>query len=388
VSPPENTTASYNHHVRLVAYGFAKRTTEAWAAHADHARHAEDTMQDSLPDHRPPRLTWTLALALAFSLSGCGESGNTSKTSPTPATSGEAETVEVDGSSTVYPITTAAQESFRKIKPGVEIIIGNSGTGGGFTNYNKGGVDIVDASRPATAKEEAKAKESGLNWLKFVVGYDGITVVVNPKNTFINDLTVQQLKQLFEPDSKVKTWKDLDPSWPDRQIKLYSPDDKSGTFDFFTEAIVGKAKSQRKDVHPSADDNTLVIGVAGDPDAIGYFGFAYFKEYSEKLRAIPLKKGSEQPPVAPSPETILAKEYPLSRPLFIYVKKSSYRRAGVKSFVDYYLENVARLATEARYVAPTADDIKSNAAEANPAEAKPEEVKPAETKPEEAKPTP
>ena len=197
----------------------------------------------------------------------------------------------IDGSSTVYRISTAAQEGFAKVDDKVEVVVGNSGTGGGFTKYLRDEVDIVNASRAAKPEEEAKAKEQGLDWLRFLVGYDGITVVVNPKNDFVKELSVEQLKRLWEPESKVKTWKDLDPSWPDREIKLYSPDDKSGTFEFFTEAVVGKARSQRKDVQPSSDDNILVRGVAGDADGIGYFGYAYFKDNAATLRADPDQEG-------------------------------------------------------------------------------------------------
>ena len=209
----------------------------------------------------------------------------------------------IDGSSTVYRISTAAQEGFAKVDDNVEVVVGNSGTGGGFTKYLRDEVDIVDASRTAKPEEEAKARSQGLDWLRFLVGYDGITVVVNPANDFVKELSVEQLKQLFEPESKVKTWKDLDPSWPDREVKLYSPDDKSGTFEFFTEAVVGKARSQRKDVQASSDDNILVRGVAGDADGIGYFGYAYFKEYADTLRAVPIKKDKDAPAVSPSPET-------------------------------------------------------------------------------------
>ena len=314
--------------------------------------------ESSLRKDRRSRIAWLAGLFLASTLPGCG------------VPSAE-DTVTVDGSSTVYRISTAAEEGFRKVNTEVAVIVGNSGTGGGFTKYNRGDLDIVDASRPAEPAEESKAKAAGMDWLKFVVGYDGITVVVNPKNTFVQDLSVEQLKRLFEPDSQVKTWKDLDPAWPDREIKLYTPDDKSGTFEFFTEAVVGKPKSQRKDVTPSSDDNTLVLGVAGDPDAIGYFGYAYFKEYSDKLRAIPIKENKDAPAVAPDPATILDKTYPISRPLFIFVKKKSYRRPGVAAFVKYYLDNIAELATQAKYVAPTPEDIKANEAEAKPVEAKP-----------------
>ena len=269
--------------------------------------------------------------------------------------------VVVDGSSTVFRISKAAQEGFAQVDDKVEVVVGNSGTGGGFTKYLQGEIDIVDASRLAKAEEEAKSKEQGIPWARFLVGYDGITVVVNTKNDFVKDLTVEQLKKLWEPDSKVKTWKDLDPSWPDREVKLYCPDDKSGTFEFFTEAIVGKAKSQRKDVQASSDDNILVRGVSGDPDGIGYFGFAYYKANASSIKAVAIKKDKDAPAVEPNPETILAKTYtPLARPLFIYVKKAAYRRPAVAAFVKFYLENVADLATKAKYVAPTDEDRKAN----------------------------
>ncbi len=317
------------------------------------------------PRDRRPNFVWFALLAFASALAGCGGEDASIKSAGTPGskstTESDSSPVVVNGSSTVFRISKAAQEGFAQFDDKVEVVVGNSGTGGGFTKYLQGEIDIVDASRAAKAEEEAKSKEQGIPWVRFLVGYDGITVVVNPKNDFAKELSVEQLKTLWEPDSKVKTWKDLDPSWPDREIKLYCPDDKSGTFEFFTEAIVGKAKSQRKDVQASPDDNILVRGVAGDPDGIGYFGFAYYKANASTLRAVPIKKDKDAPAVEPSFEAILAKTYaPLSRPLFIYVKKSAYRRPGVAAFVKYYLENVSDLATKAKYVPPTAEDLKAN----------------------------
>ena len=307
-----------------------------------------------------PGIGRTALLTLALTLAGCGgDDASTSKTGGGTAPVVDTVPVVVDGSSTVYRISKLAQEEFAKIYDNV--VVNNSGTGGGFSKYLANEVDIVDASRPAKAEEEAKANEQGIGWARFVVGYDGITVVVNSKNDFVKDLTVERLKALWEPDSKVKTWKDLDPSWPDREVKLYSPDDKSGTFEFFTEAIVGKAKSQRKDVQASSDDNTLVRGVGGDPDGLGYFGYAYYKANASTLRAVPVGKDKDAPAIEPTPETILAKTYaPLSRPLFIYVKKSAFRRPGASAFVKFYLENISDLATRAKYVPPTAEDIKAN----------------------------
>jgi phosphate transport system substrate-binding protein len=289
-----------------------------------------------------------LAICGPLAVAGCGGGAG-----PAPVT--------VDGSSTVFRISKVAQEEFSKQDPSVEVIVNNSGTGGGFDHYLRGEVDIVDASRPAKKVEEEKAQSGGMNWARFLVGYDGITLVVNPKNDFVKSLSVEQLKRLWEPDSTVKAWKDLDPSWPDRKIVLYSPDRDSGTFEFFTEAIVGKAKSQRKDVQANSDDNMLVNGIVDDPDALGYFGYAYFAANKEKLRAVPIQSKPDAEAVAPSPETILSKEYaPLSRPLYIYLKIAAVKRPEVHKFVSYYLEHVARLAVSARYVAPTADDIKVN----------------------------
>ena len=230
----------------------------------------------------------------------------------------------------MFRISKAAQEDFGSVNPDIMVVVDNHGTGGGFGRYLQGEVDIVDASRPAKPDEEAKAKAQGIEWTRFLVGYDGITLVVNPKNDFVKSLSVEQLKTIWAPGSKVKTWKDVDPVWPDRKIVLYSPDNDSGTFEFFTEAIVGKAKSQRDDVQQSSDDNTLVNGVAGDVDGLGYFGYAYYADNKDKLRAVAVQNGPDAKPVLPSPETIPDKTYaPLSRPLFIYVKNSATRRPEV-----------------------------------------------------------
>jgi phosphate transport system substrate-binding protein len=290
----------------------------------------------------------SLLVAALLALTGCGGTG------PAP-------TITLDGSSTVFRISKVAQEEFNKQDPSVDVIVNNSGTGGGFGHYLQGEVDIVDASRPAKKDEEEKAKAGGMSWTRFVVGYDGITIVVNPKNDFVKSLSVEQLKKLWQPESKVTTWKDLDPSWPDRKIVLYSPDNDSGTFEFFTEAIVGKQKAQRKDVQANSDDNMLVNGVADDPDALGYFGYAYFAANPQKLRAVPVQAKPDTEPVEPSPATILSKAYaPLSRPLYIYLKTDAAKRPEVNKFISFYLDQVARLAETAKYVAPTAEDIKAN----------------------------
>jgi len=290
------------------------------------------------------------ALLISTTLVGCG--GGSSE---------EPKAVVVDGSSTVFPISLAAAEEFLKEKPDVQVIVHKHGTGGGFGRYVEGEVDIVDASRPAKADEEKKALDAKLPWTRFLVGYDGITVVVNPANDFVKSLTVDQLKSLFAPDSKIKTWKYMDPTWPDRKIVLFSPDKDSGTFDFFTEEIVGKSKAQRKDVQPNSDDNVLVTGVSGDSDSLAYFGYSYYAANSSKLRAIPIQSSPDSPAVSASLETILDKTYtPLSRPLFIYVKNQAMTRPEVASFVNFYLSTVDKHAQAGGYVPPTDSDRAEN----------------------------
>jgi len=285
---------------------------------------------------------------------GCGGSAE-------PGAGGPAPTIVVDGSSTVYRISMAARDAFHVIEPSTVVVVDYHGTGAGFNKYLEGEIDIVDASREAKASEEAKAKAQGIDWTRFVVGYDGITLVVNPKNDFVKSLSVEQLKKLWQPESKVMTWKDIDPAWPDRKIILYSPDDDSGTFEFFTEAIMGKSKSQREDVQQSSDDNFLVHGVSNDNDALGYFGYAYYAAHKESLRAVPVQNGSSAPAVLPSPATIVDKTYaPLSRPLFIYAKNSSARRPEVSRFLTHYLGKVEQFAVEGGYAHLTAEDEASN----------------------------
>lgn len=310
-----------------------------------------------------PRLFMAAVAGLA--LGGCGGGNGEVGSGPVPGGSADAtsESIVVDGSSTVFRISLAAQEGFAEVDPDTRVVVNKSGTGGGFGRYAAGEVDVVGASRPAKPAEEEKAQQAGLNWTRFVVGYDGITVVVNPANDFVKELTVAQLKKLYEPDSAVKTWKDLDPSWPDRRIVIYSPDNDSGTFDYFTEEVIGKSKAQRSDVQSSSDDNTLVNGVANDVDGIGYFGYAYYSANASKIKAVAIRKDDASPAVLPSPETILSKSYtPLSRPLFLYVKNAALARPQALKFVRYYLDNVADLATMAKYVAPTPDDLSANAA--------------------------
>jgi len=270
----------------------------------------------------------------------------------------------IDGSSTVFRISKAAQEAYIDVDPDLTVVVDNHGTGGGFARYLQGEVDFIDASRDARPDEEEKARAQAIEWTRFLVGHDGITVVVNAKNTFVKSLSVDQLRRLWEPGSKVQTWRDLDPSWPDRPIILYAPDNDSGTFEFFNEAIFGGRKEQRDGVQQNADDNTLINGVAHDPDGLGYFGYAYYLANAERLSPVAIQATPDAPAVAPSPETIADKSYvPLSRPLYLFVKNATIRRRPeARRFLTYYLENIATLAKNGGYDPPTPEEIDANLA--------------------------
>jgi phosphate transport system substrate-binding protein len=314
------------------------------------------------PSRPGPRCLALGLFAAALLPLGCG--GGDEPSGPGAGRGSVENTVDVGGSSTVFRISDRAREAFADVDPKVNVIVGSYGTGGGFSRYLKGELDVIDASRPATEEEELKAKTQGIDWSRFLVGYDGIAVVVNPKNDFVKGLSVDQLRRLFEPESKVKTWKDLDPSWPDRKVILYTPDKDSGTFEYFTEAIVGTKGRQRGDVQASADDNFLVKGVSGDVDGLGYFGYAYFAANAKALRVVPIRAKDGAPAVEPNVETILKKTYtPLARPLYIYVKKSSMRRPAVAAFVTYYIEHLDTLTRKAGYVPPTEADRAANTKE-------------------------
>jgi phosphate transport system substrate-binding protein len=271
--------------------------------------------------------------------------------------------IKVDGSSTVLRITEAVVEEFRKERPEVRITVGRAGTGGGFKKFSHGEIDICDASRPINELERQACAANGIEFVELEIAFDGLSVVVNPKNDWCDCLTVEQLKALWQPEIAISKWSDLNPAWPKRQIKLYGPGTDSGTFDYFTEVIVGKAGSSRSDYSPSEDDNSLVTGVAGDVDALGYFGMAYYEENQDRLKALGIDPGDGNC-VKPSKETVRNHTYkPLSRPLFIYVRKSSLERPEVGSFVEFYMANVSKLVEVVGYV-PLPDDVlaKSNQA--------------------------
>ncbi len=255
--------------------------------------------------------------------------------------------VKIDGSSTVFPITEAVAEEFQKANPKVRVTVGVSGTGGGLKKFIAGEIDIADASRPVKADEAAKAKEAGIEFMELAIAFDGLSVVVNPKNTWAKSMTMAQLKKIWEPGSTIKTWKDVDAAWPDKAIKLYGPGADSGTFEYFTETVNGKAKASRSDYTASEDDNTLVNGVAGDQYALGYFGYGYYVENKTKLTAVALSAGADA--VAPSDETITSHKYPLSRPIFIVVAKKAAGRPEVDAFVKFYLKEAATLSHAVGY---------------------------------------
>lgn len=258
-------------------------------------------------------------------------------------------TVKVDGSSTVFPITEAVAEEFLKEYPRVRVTVGISGTGGGFKKFLAGETDINDASRPIKKPELAKAKKSGLDFIELPIAYDGLSVVVNPENDFVDYLTVGELRKIWQPGSAVKQWSDVRPEWPEKPIHLYGPGTDSGTFDYFTKTINGKAQASRPDFTASEDDNVLVQGIAGDKNSLGYFGYAYYIENLNKLKIVPIDAGSG--PVAPSETTINNGSYePLSRPIFIYVRVQSLDSIPVLKFVNFYLKNAGQLAKEVGYV--------------------------------------
>jgi phosphate transport system substrate-binding protein len=266
----------------------------------------------------------------------------------------EEKIVKIDGSSTVYPITEAVAEEFQTAKRGaIRVTVGVSGTGGGFKKFCRGETDISGASRPILKKEMDACREAGIQYLELPVAYDALTVVVNPKNDWLKSITVDELKKIWEPGAQqnVTKWNQVNPAWPDQALKLFGPGADSGTFDYFTEAVVGKAKSSRGDYTASEDDNVLVQGVSMDKGALGYFGYAYFVENSKKLRAVPVVAASGKPAVAPSPETVKNGSYqPLARPVFIYVSAKSLDKPEVKEFVDFYLNQAPQLVTAVKYV--------------------------------------
>ncbi len=284
-----------------------------------------------------------LILVTIIAAMGCGDSTHSDRAGDLKGT------VKIDGSSTVFPITEAVAEEFGKSYPRVRVTVGISGTGGGFKKFLLGETDINDASRTIKDKEIKKAAENNIKYIELPVAYDGLSVVINRENDFIDYLTVVELNSIWKAETTIKTWNDVRPSWPDEKIKLYGPGTDSGTFDYFKEAIIGKKNHIRSDFTKSEDDNVLVQGVAGSKYAMGFFGFAYYAENKDKLKVAKIDGGNG--PVAPTEITINNGSYtPLSRPVFIYVNPESAKRPEVDTFIQFYLNNTASLVSEVGYV--------------------------------------
>ena len=279
---------------------------------------------------------------------GCGGS-DSATTGGSGSVGGAGGTITVDGSSTVGPYVTIASEDFTTAGAKTQVTVGISGTGGGFERFCKGETDISNASRPIKDEEKAICDKAGIGFTELQVANDGIAVVVNNDNTWATCLTTAQLKKIWEPKSTVKSWKDIDASFPDEQIKLFGPGTDSGTFDFFTKVINGEEDASRTDYQPSENDNVIVEGVAGEKGGLGYFGLSYFEQNRSKIKDVQVDGGKGC--VTPSSETVQDGSYtPLSRPLFVYVKKDAYARQEVKDFLAYMVDNQATIAKEALFV--------------------------------------
>jgi phosphate transport system substrate-binding protein len=261
-------------------------------------------------------------------------------------------TLTADGSSTVGPFATAAAEGFQRVNNGANITVGISGTGGGFERFCKGETDMSNASRPIKYSEAQKCHDAGIRYIQFLVANDGISLVANKSNTWANCLTVDELKKVWDKGSKVNNWKDVRAGFPDVPLKLYGPGTDSGTFEFFTEKVNGKARQSRSDYNASEDDNVLVRGVSGDRGGLGYFGYSYYEENTSRLKLIKVDSGGGC--VAPSSRTVQNRTYkPLSRALFIYVKRTSFNKAIQRAFIRYIIVNEKKIAKSAKYVSLT-----------------------------------
>ncbi|MCB0878636.1 MAG: PstS family phosphate ABC transporter substrate-binding protein [Thermoleophilia bacterium] len=298
--------------------------------------------------------TWrTVAITVIASASliaaGCGSDDSSGG-------SGLSGSVSADGSSTVFPIQQAIAEEFRGEHGKVEVSVGTSGTGGGFKKFCAGETDISDASRPIEDDERAACKDAGIEFVELPIATDGLSVVVNPGNDFVDCLTMDQLAKIWGPDSKVDNWKDVDPSFPDRQLALYGPGTDSGTFDYFTGEVNGEEGASRSDYTASEDDNVLVQGIAGDEGALGYFGYGYVVENADKVKAVGVDSGNGC--VEPTKETIEGGTYtPLSRPLFIYVSRDGAAKEQVAAYVDFALANVNDLVGDVGFIAQPAEQL-------------------------------
>jgi phosphate transport system substrate-binding protein len=274
----------------------------------------------------------------------------------TETTAAPQQIIAADGSSTVFPISEAVAEEFQRTNPGAKITVGISGTGGGFQKFCRGEVDIANASRPIRTVEMEACAKAGIAFIELPVAYDGLAVMVNPRNTWANTMTVAELKRLWSPEAqgKISRWSQVRPGWPDREIHLFGAGVDSGTYDYFTSAIVGIEGTSRGDFTSSEDDNVIVQGISTDELALGFFGYAYYEANQSKLKLVPIDDGKDdngKGPIAPSVETVKDGTYqPLSRPIFIYVARKAVERPEVRSFIDFYLTQGPTLVREVGYV--------------------------------------
>ena len=299
---------------------------------------------------------------LVFTLAACGPSAQDARTSGSGGAAAGPTLVTLDGSSTVFPISEAVAEEFQKANQGTRVTVGISGTGGGFQKFCRGEIDIADASRPISATEVAACEKSGIQYIELPIAYDGIAIAVNPKNNWAGNITVAELKTLWAPDAqgKVKMWSQVRKGWPNREIHLFGAGVDSGTYDYFTEAINGKAKASRGDFTSSEDDNVLIQGIANDELALGFVPYAYYEGNKDKLKLVPVDSG-QGGAITPTPETIENGTYkPLSRPVFIYVSKKAAERPEVRKFVEFYLKNADALVREVNYVSLGAANYSSS----------------------------
>jgi phosphate transport system substrate-binding protein len=301
---------------------------------------------------------WLLGLALATALVAAACGGTNDNGGGGGGGAQLSGNIVIDGSSTVAPISEAITEEFRKQHPDVRVTVGTSGTGGGFTKFCNGETDISDASRPITAEEKAACTARNIRYQEFRIGLDGLAVVTSAKNTFLDTLTFKQLAEIFK-EGGAKTWNQVDPSFPNEKIAIFAPDTESGTYDFFNEKVLGDPEKgglkPRSDYTASSDDNTLVQGIEGQANSWGYFGFAYYQSNKQGLKDIKIaEKGTTG--VQPTTDTITSGAYPLSRPLFIYVKEDALKRPEVQQYVKFYLEQTPQLIADVGYVAAPQDD--------------------------------
>ncbi len=281
-------------------------------------------------------------MSIALVIGACGEKKSDKATELTGL-------ISIDGSGTVYPVSEAVAEEFLKIEPKVKVTVGESGTGGGFKKFATGVTDISAASREIKGKEIELCNENGIEYIKLTVALDGITVVVNKDNTWAKSMTTEELKKLWEPNSTIKKWNEIRAEWPNEEIHLYGPNTSHGTYDFFTEVIMGESGASRTDYNAVSDYNVAVQGIEKDVNALGYFGLSYYEENKDKLGVVGIDNGSGV--VIPSIETVANNQYaPLSRSLFIFVNKKSAQRPEVEKFIAFYLDNAPQLSKEVGYV--------------------------------------